>query len=407
MATTKRCNNSIEAEFYDDSLSSPFAEGGFRYVAEGEYTEGHRKGQKAVCKWFKTGHVHEETFFEQDIRAMEKGVELVQLWNQQNFIHNRIRVNVPEVWTFPRSDFFFTDTQVLVEPFIRNYQKFNSNSGWVLKPSPLLDSSSQWSLVMQALSHFTYHITNGQYLLCDLQGGIYPETNAAVLTDTAIHSAKKEFGVTDYGQQGISTFFCQHKCNRFCQPYWRKPQDQTQYYRSQEGTSMMSSVGMSSVVGKAQEDSALAAAHLHRLPQSPLFSSGLFARHKANDNSQTSSGLFPRFKTTVNMHTNNANHHDASSNSLSSPPPSKRPRNTSSNGIGPIATGQWEGKVVTVADLMVPPPPRPNLMLPPPIPSRQNSMMPPPSRPNSMMPPPSAPSMMNPDRIMSFPGRLE
>ena len=113
--------------------------GGWVPVRRGgrEYTEGHRKGQKAVCKWFKTGHVHEGTFFEQDIRAMEKGVELVQLWNQQNFIQNPIRVNVPEVWTFPRSDFFSTDTQVLVEPFIRNYQKFNSNSGWVSKPSPL------------------------------------------------------------------------------------------------------------------------------------------------------------------------------------------------------------------------------------------------------------------------------
>lgn len=27
-----------------------------------------------------------------------------------------------------------------------------------------------WSDCFQALSHFSYHVTNGQHLLCDLQG---------------------------------------------------------------------------------------------------------------------------------------------------------------------------------------------------------------------------------------------
>lgn len=39
---------------------------------------------------------------------------------------------------------------------------------------------------MQALSHYSYHVLNGEYLLCDLQGGI--NDDSVVLTDPVIHS---------------------------------------------------------------------------------------------------------------------------------------------------------------------------------------------------------------------------
>ena len=94
--------------------------------------------------------------------------------------------------------------QFFREPFIQNYTKFNSNSGWA-------DDSTPWPRVMQALSHFSYHITSGQFVLCDLQGGIY--SNAVVLTDPVILSRSKRFGVTDLGPQGISSFFSNHVCN--------------------------------------------------------------------------------------------------------------------------------------------------------------------------------------------------
>ncbi|CAB9515687.1 Myosin heavy chain kinase [Seminavis robusta] len=228
---TTRRNKSEEAEFYNDQLMDPFAEGGFRYAAEGEFVEGDRKGQKAVCKWFKKGHVHESKFFDLDIKAMEKSVELVKSWSDKRIIEQRIRVNVPEVWTFEKSDFFHEDTKVLVEPFIENYKKFNSNTGWH-------DSSTPWPKVMQALSHFTYHASNGDYLLCDLQGGV--DSKGVVLTDPAILSKNSEFGLTDLGSKGISSFFSQHKCNEFCRSHWRKPNNRAQYFSPQEGTSMSS-----------------------------------------------------------------------------------------------------------------------------------------------------------------------
>jgi hypothetical protein len=39
--------------------------------------------------------------------------------------------------------------------------------------------------VMQALSHFSYHKSGGQLVLCDLQGGMLSRGRGAVLTGVA------------------------------------------------------------------------------------------------------------------------------------------------------------------------------------------------------------------------------
>ena len=56
---------------------------------------------------------------------------------------------------------------------------------------------------MQALSHFSFQITGGQHLLCDLQGGV-SDCDGAVLTDPVILSMDRCYGVTDLGPEGIS-----------------------------------------------------------------------------------------------------------------------------------------------------------------------------------------------------------
>ena len=61
----------------------------------------------------------------------------------------------------------------LIEPFIEKWEKFNSNTGWNKSHLP-------WDKAMQALSHYSYHITNGQFLMCDLQGGWYSDGTAMV-----------------------------------------------------------------------------------------------------------------------------------------------------------------------------------------------------------------------------------
>jgi hypothetical protein len=236
-AATARRNNATEASFVHSDLSNPFAEGGFRWVAKGIYTRGDRAGEACVCKWFKSGKVFESTYFDLDIKAMDKALDLIKEWNSRCFIDQPIKLNVPEVWTFKRSAVAhwansanWADTKCLQEPFIDNYQKFNSNTGWA-------DDGTPWPRVMQALSHFSYHVSGGQYVLCDLQGGV--DSNAVCLTDPVILSRNKSFGATDLGAAGISSFFSNHKCNEYCKSSWSRPADQTRYFTPQAGTSMI------------------------------------------------------------------------------------------------------------------------------------------------------------------------
>ena len=142
-------------------------------------------------------------------------------------INQVVQVNIPEVWTFLAGH--LTGKRILQEPFIENYQKFNSNTGWA-------DTDTPWPRVMQALSRFSYHVSGGQFVLCDLQGGVYSDT--VVLTDPVIVSRSKQYGVTDLGPLGISSFFSNHVCNEFCHANWSRPADQRRYHLPQPGTSM-------------------------------------------------------------------------------------------------------------------------------------------------------------------------
>lgn len=226
-----RYNQSSEAEYTHYNLKNPFASGAFRWVAKGSYTKGPRQGQASVCKWFKTGTVFSTDYFILDIKAVDKALEIVNRFNQLGIINKQIVVNVPEVWTFEDDcDDEWAGSKTLSEPFINDYKKFNSNSGWA-------NDDEGWPEVMQALSHFSYHITGGNFVLCDLQGGIYQQQ--VVLSDPVILSRNRDYGVTDLGADGISSFFSQHACNRFCRSNWTAPANPIQHFRAVPGTSMM------------------------------------------------------------------------------------------------------------------------------------------------------------------------
>ncbi|AEO66547.1 uncharacterized protein THITE_2114702 [Thermothielavioides terrestris NRRL 8126] len=226
-----RYNRSSRATFTDDALNNPFAEGAFRWVAKGRYTRGERQGQACVAKWFKTGVVFESDYFTLDIKAIDKALEIVNRFNELGIVNKPVKINVPEVWTFDEDAAYeWAGAKVLCEPFIQNYQKFNSNSGWN-------DDSRAWGEVMQALSHFSYHITGGNHVLCDLQGGIYQYS--VVLSDPVILSRTRQYGVTDLGPPGISSFFSQHSCNRYCRPNWTQPANPRQYFTPVRGTTMI------------------------------------------------------------------------------------------------------------------------------------------------------------------------
>lgn len=118
-----------------------------------------------------------------------------------------------------------------MEPMIANFEKFNSNTGWTPR------ESSPWIRVMQSLSHFSYHFSNRKILYCDLQGGVY--NDGFVVSDPVIMSESKEYGPTDLGLEGISTFFAYHTCSEYCNKGWILPEDKNVYFKIKKGSAMV------------------------------------------------------------------------------------------------------------------------------------------------------------------------
>lgn len=108
------------------------------------------------------------------------------------------------------------EATVAVEDILEgNYDKFVSNGGWVNEDVPTNGPP--------AFAHYSYHITNGEMLVCDLQG--IRKTDGYLFTDPAIHHATRGphfCGPTDLGNAGIQQFFQSHVCSRFCERL-RKP----------------------------------------------------------------------------------------------------------------------------------------------------------------------------------------
>ena len=218
-----RQNNSSKVAL---DLSTVYATGGFKDVYKGKYTVGERTGQECVSKRFKSGSVFEHSFFAAELKVVEKALQLINKFNNDHIINKPIWLNEPEIWHLIKTKELF-----LTEPMIENFEKFNSNTGW----TP--DQTSPWIDVMQALSHYSYHTSQRSVLFCDLQGGSYKD--GFIITDPVIMSATKEYGPTDLGSEGISTFFARHKCNKYCNAQWIAPADKKVYFNIQKCTSMM------------------------------------------------------------------------------------------------------------------------------------------------------------------------
>ena len=187
-------------------------------------------------KWFKHKGGAYDSFYGTEMATVQKTLELLTAWNGAGVVQSTLRLNIPEVWTQERcwddNGYDVSDELTLVEPFIDNYLKFNSNTGWVAS------DQGSWGELMQALSHFSYHISGGQLLLCDVQGGVYRD--GAILTDPVVQSRTAgRYGPTDLGQDGISTFFARHACNKYCQGKgWSRPYESRAFFKATPGTAM-------------------------------------------------------------------------------------------------------------------------------------------------------------------------
>lgn len=90
-----------------------------------------------------------------------------------------------------------------IEEFIDGpYRKHNSNYGYV---------SDDERSTPQAFSHFSWHISNGSVLVCDIQGV------SDMYTDPQVHSVSGNgYGKGNLGMKGIQKFLERHRCNRIC-----------------------------------------------------------------------------------------------------------------------------------------------------------------------------------------------
>jgi hypothetical protein len=82
-------------------------------------------------------------------------------------------------------------------------------------PSDEQESIIDISDIPQCFSHFSWSFSDGQQLICDIQG-VWNEQDGFVLTDPVIHSGGKRNGATDRGRSGIDLFFNTHQCSPLC-----------------------------------------------------------------------------------------------------------------------------------------------------------------------------------------------
>ncbi|KAF3901735.1 hypothetical protein AA313_de0201197 [Arthrobotrys entomopaga] len=211
MPSYSRENNASRASI---DTSKIYGSGAFKNVYAGIYTIGARKGEACVAKEFKTGCVVEDHYFNEELNICAKTQKIIDAFNEDSIMNKEIHLNTPTVWTYMEGS-SKAGHKTLIEPMILNFEKFNSNSGWAAT------DTTGWASAMQSLSHFSYHNSAGQFLLCDLQGGRY--NDGYVLSDPVIMSRAQNCGPADLGMDGIMPFFQRHKCGAFCKSTWSKP----------------------------------------------------------------------------------------------------------------------------------------------------------------------------------------
>ncbi|KAL4471762.1 hypothetical protein ABPG74_008655 [Tetrahymena malaccensis] len=191
----------------------PFAEGAMRYAF---YAYDTLLNQKLVAKLNKKQiQNNPELEKEQMVKDLESQYicqhivntfndrvsEYVQSTeNLKNFVHCFIyELESPD----PENEFKYYSVENYIEG---EYVKFNNNAGWTNF------KFDEPGLLSQALSHYSYQMTEGYLLIVDLQGV------GGLLTDPQIHCMdQNRFGSGNLGYQGIFKFFLTHQCNKYCQ----------------------------------------------------------------------------------------------------------------------------------------------------------------------------------------------
>ncbi|KAI1696525.1 alpha-kinase family domain-containing protein [Ditylenchus destructor] len=102
------------------------------------------------------------------------------------------------------------------------YLRFSNNADYEMLECTCQVNNLKFDVVEQlmAFSHWTYQISRGYLMVVDLQGIISTDESGRKtleLTDPAIHCKDlTRFSRTNWGLEGMKTFFGRHVCNKFC-----------------------------------------------------------------------------------------------------------------------------------------------------------------------------------------------
>jgi len=210
----------------------PFAEGSTKQSHEAVYgaeAPEEKHGLPAVVKIPKrdASPLSIKKGLESDIETHRLTAHYAALWNEiaSKASTKTLNVQIPSIVTLRRTassgllSVFRSDAPldcgyVTVEDYLEGrFEKFNSNTGW----------TQSGDSVLNAFSHWTYHQSKGEHLVCDLQGVDRAHSDSFELTDPVVMSNDKRFGSTDLGIVGISNWFFHHQCGEHCDAEWIKP----------------------------------------------------------------------------------------------------------------------------------------------------------------------------------------
>lgn len=228
------------------NMHAPLRHGFDGWACEGELEDNSR----AVVKWKQSNRRvfedegglparFERSAFDVSNKIIQRAAQLVSQFNAARYCNGTIvRVNAPVTFEVvaddgrrrncwqtqqlgPTPSSRWQGQQVRAEQRVPQWAKWNSNTGWTAAHAP------EWCAL---LSHFSFHVSGGECLLCDLKGGEIDEgdglTNAgrvALLSDPCLHSRGRRYGPSDLGCDGISSFFSRHICTDVCRGWLRPP----------------------------------------------------------------------------------------------------------------------------------------------------------------------------------------
>ncbi|KAH9488495.1 hypothetical protein Btru_062268 [Bulinus truncatus] len=182
--------------------------------------KGPRKGEHAVVKVFRDAAGTEE-MCDSEIEKHKLARRLAKKFNKLvPDDHYKINFTLPLKSTVERLG---------VGCYLsRHKSRHMDKKEWVLIEENLLKKGDYVSFIrktgmrngkdpttLDAFLHFTYHESDGKYVLCGFQGVLTDE--GYLLTTPCIHSTDVSFGsTTDKGTKFICKVFKQHHCNNLC-----------------------------------------------------------------------------------------------------------------------------------------------------------------------------------------------